>query len=128
MQKSIVLLATLTLGTLSFQAGAAESLNAAQLKEMFTNKTIDAVNIEKGSKQSTYFSADGKSIQKTADGKQKQGTWLVNDKGQQCITWAGEKEICSTVSAKGDGTFNRIVGDKATVTIQKMRDGNQLDK
>ena len=32
------------------------------------------------------------------------------------------------MSAKGDGTFNRIVGDKATVTIQKMRDGNQLDK
>lgn len=112
----------------SFSAIAAGELSSTQLKEQFSNKTIDAVNKATGKPQSTYFSADGKISQKTADGKLKQGTWKVSDKNQQCITWAGEKEVCSTVTAKGDGTYDRMVGDKATVTIQKMRDGNLLDK
>lgn len=112
----------------SFSAMAAGELSSAQLKEQFNNKTIDAVNKATGKPQTTYFAADGKISQKTADGKLKQGTWLVNNKNQQCITWAGEKEVCSTVSAKGDGTYDRIVGDKAVITIQKMRDGNLLDK
>jgi methionine-rich copper-binding protein CopC len=111
----------------SFSAIAAGELTSTQLKDMFTNKTVDAVNIEKGSKQSTFFAADGKLTQKAGD-KMKQGSWRVNDKNQQCITWAGESEVCSSISAKGDGTYDRIVGDKATVTIQKMRDGNLLDK
>ena len=125
----IALAAIFATGLVSLTATAAEALTAAQLKEMFSDQTISAVNHATGGKaQSTYFSADGKTIQKAADGKKKEGSWRVDGKGQQCITWSGSAEVCSTVVARGDGTYQRMVGDKATVTIQKMRKGNLLDE
>ena len=122
-------LAAAVAALVSLNAAAADPLNAAQLKEMFSDKTISAINHATGGKsQITYFSADGKTIQKAADGKKKEGNWRVDDKGQQCITWSGAAEVCSTIVARGDGTYQRLVGDKATVTIQKMRSGNLLDE
>ena len=125
----LALAAALVAGLVSLHATAADPLTAAQLKDMFSDKTISAINHAAGDKpQNTYFSADGKTIQKTADGKKKAGTWRVDNKSQQCITWSGSAEVCSTVVARGDGTYQRLVGDKATVTIQKMRQGNLLDE
>jgi len=113
----------------AIQVGAADALTSAQIKEKFSNKTIDAVNHAKGGKsQLTYFSADGKITQKMPDGKMRAGTWRVSDNNQQCITWSGNKEVCSTLQARSDGGLDRIVNNKAVVTIQKMRDGNLLDK
>ena len=123
----LALAAALVAGLVSLNATAADPLTAAQLKEMFSDKTVSAINAE-NKPQTTYFSADGKTIQKTASGEKKQGTWRVDSKGLQCITWSGSAEVCSTVVARGDGTFQRLVGDKATVTIQKMRKGNLLDE
>jgi hypothetical protein len=123
----IALAAVLASGLVSLTATAADQLNAAQLKDMFNDKTVSAVTAD-NKPQTTYFSPDGKIIQKTPTGEKKQGTWSVNDKGQQCITWSGAAEVCSTVVARGDGTYQRMVGDKATVTIQKMRQGNLLDE
>lgn len=125
----IALAAVIVTGLVSLTATAAGPLNAAQLKDMFSDQTVSAVNHAGGDKlQNTYFSADGKAIQKTADGKKKEGSWRVDGKGLQCITWSGSAEVCSTVVARGDGTYQRMVGDKATVTIQKMRKGNLLDE
>ena len=125
----LTLAVAIVAGFVSLNANAADPLNAAQLKDMFSDKTISAINHAAGDKpQNTYFSADGKTIQKTADGKKKEGSWRVDNKGQQCITWSGSAEVCSTVVARGDGTYQRLVGDKATVTIQKMRKGNLLDE
>lgn len=123
----IALAAAIVTGLVSLSATAADQLNAAQLKDMFSDKTISAITAD-NKPQTTYFSANGKTIQKTADGKKKQGSWRVDGKGQQCITWSGSAEVCSTVVARGDGTYQRLVGDKATVTIQKMRKGNLLDE
>lgn len=123
----LALAAALVAGLVSLNATAADPLTAAQLKEMFSDKTVSAINAE-NKPQTTYFSADGKTIQKTASGEKKQGSWRVDGKGLQCITWSGSAEVCSTVVARGDGTFQRLVGDKATVTIQKMRKGNLLDE
>jgi len=123
------LLAALVAGTLSFPAMADQAMTAAQLKEAFSNKTITAVNHNKGNKsQLTYFAADGKVTQKTTEGKLKQGTWRVSEPNQQCIAWEGQKEVCSTVTAKGDGTYQRTIGAKAAVTIQNMRTGNLLNE
>jgi len=114
---------------ISFSAMAAGELTSAEIKDKFSNKTIDAVNHAKGGKsQLTYFSAGGQITQKMPNGKTRSGTWRVSDKNQQCITWSGDKEVCSTLQARSDGGIDRIVGDKAVVTIQKMRDGNLLDK
>ncbi len=125
----LLLAAVLTAGLAALDAGADQPLNAAQLKEMFSGKTISAINHAAGDKpQSTYFAPDGTVTQKTPSGGKQQGSWRVTDQGQQCIAWAGGKEVCSTVSARGDGTYQRMVGDKATVTIQKMRAGNLLDE
>jgi hypothetical protein len=121
------LTATLITGLVSLPAIAADQLNAAQLKEMFSDKTVSGVSAD-NKPMTTYFSADGKLIQKSASGEKKQGSWRVDNKGQQCITWSGSAEVCSTVVARGDGTYQRMVGDKATVTIQKMRQGNLLDE
>jgi len=122
-----IALAAMVAGLVSLQANAADALNAAQLKEMFSDKTVSATNAE-NKPQITYFSADGKMIQKAASGEKKLGTWRVDGKGLQCITWSGSAEVCSTVVARGDGTYQRLVGDKATVTIQKLRAGNLLDE
>jgi hypothetical protein len=123
----IALAAAVASALVALTATAADQLNAAQLKEMFSDKTVSATNAENKT-QTTYFSADGKMIQKAANGEKKQGTWRVDGKGQQCITWSGSAEVCSTVVARGDGTYQRLVGDKATVIIQKMRQGNLLDE
>jgi len=123
----IALAAAMATALVALNATAADQLNAAQLKEMFSDKTVSATNAE-NKPQTTYFSADGKIIQKTPTGEKKQGTWSVNSKGEQCIAWSGAAEICSTVVARGDGTYQRMVGDKAVVTIQKMRQGNLLDE
>ena len=123
----IALAAAIVTGLVSLTATAAGPLNAAQLKDMFSDQTVSAISAE-NKPQTTYFSADGKTIQKTADGKKKEGSWRVDGKGLQCITWSGSAEVCSTVVARGDGTYQRMVGDKATVTIQKMRKGNLLDE
>jgi len=128
-RKSVLAVAAAATSLIAVQAMAADALTSAQIKEKFSNKTIDAVNHAKGGKsQLTYFSADGKITQKMPDGKMRAGTWRVSDKNQQCITWSGAKEVCSTLQARSDGGLDRIVGDKAVVTIQKMRDGNLLDK
>jgi hypothetical protein len=120
--------AILITGLVSLPATAADQLSAAQLKELFSDKTVTAINHNAGDKQqNTYFSADGKLIQKTATGEKKEGSWRVDNKGQQCITWSGSAEVCSTVVSRGDGTYQRMVGDKAAITIQKMRQGNLLD-
>jgi hypothetical protein len=125
----IVLAAAIVTGLVALTTTAADQLTGAQLKDMFSDKTVSAINHNAGDKlQSTYFSADGKMIQKTASGEKKQGSWRVDGKGQQCITWSGADEICSVVVSRGDGTYQRLVGDKATVTIQKMRKGNLLDE
>jgi len=125
----LLLAAVFTTSLVALDAGADQQLNAAQLKEMFSDKTISAINHAAGDKpQSTYFAPNGTVTQKTPTGSKKQGNWRVTDQGQQCIAWAGEKEVCSTVTARGDGTYQRMVGDKATVTIQKMRAGNLLDE
>jgi hypothetical protein len=123
----IALAAVIASGLVSLNAAAADQLNAAQLKDMFSDKTVSAVTAD-NKPQTTYFSADGKIVQKTPTGEKKQGTWTVDSKGQQCITWSGSAEVCSTVVARGDGTYQRMVGDKAVVTIQKMRQGNLLDQ
>ena len=123
----IVLAAAVVTGLVALNTTAADQLTAAQLKDMFSDKTVSAINAE-NKPQITYFSADGKMIQKTASGEKKQGSWRVDGKGQQCITWSGSAEVCSVVVSRGDGTYQRLVGDKATVTIQKMRQGNLLDE
>ena len=124
-----LLISALTAGLLALPVSAGEALNAAQLKEMFNNKTITAQNPAAGNKtQLTYFAADGKIVQKTPTGEKKEGTWRLTDNGQQCITWAGQGEVCSTVVSRGDGTYQRMVGEKATVLIQKSRAGNLLDE
>jgi len=114
-------------GFVALNAAAAEQLSGAQLKDMFSDKTVSATTAQNKT-QNTYFSADGKMVQKAANGEKKQGVWRVDAKGQQCITWTGSAEVCSTVVARGDGTYQRLVGDKAVVTIQKMRQGNLLDE
>ncbi|HCU54281.1 MAG TPA: hypothetical protein DIC36_08405 [Gammaproteobacteria bacterium] len=125
----VVLAAVAAAGLVSMETMAGETLNSKQIKEMFADKTIDAVNhVQGGKSQLTYFSADGKIAQKAPSGEKREGSWRVSDKNQQCITWSGQKEVCSSLQARGDGTYDRIVGDKAVVTIQKMRDGNLLDK
>ena len=125
----ITLAVAIVAGFVSLNAAAAEPIKAVQLKTMFSDQTVSAINHATGDKlQATYFAADGKALQKAADGKKKEGSWRVDNKDQQCITWSGSAEVCSTVVARGDGTYQRMVGDKATVTIQKMRKGNLLDE
>jgi hypothetical protein len=126
----LALAAVIATGLAALDASAADQrLNAAQVKEAFSGKTVDAINHAAGNKsQTTYFAPDGKMTQKTASGERKQGTWRVDDQGRHCVTWTGQSEACNVIVSRGDGTYQRLTGDKATVTIQQMRAGDLLDQ
>ena len=106
---------------------AADALNAAQLKELYGGgKTFEATGVVSGISFSNYLSPDGRIYQVTKSGEKKKGTWRVNDAGTHCVQWDGEKELCHTVVAQGDGTYKRYAGDKHMVTIHKVMPGDPL--
>jgi hypothetical protein len=104
-----------------------DQLDADQLKTLFSDKTVVGINHGAGNKlQKTYFSAGGTMIQIATNGETKRGSWRVNDSNQHCVTWAGASEVCAVIVSRGDGTYQRLVGGKAAVTIQKVSAGNTL--
>lgn len=105
-------------------ASAAEALDAKQLTALFSDKTVEAFHEQKKTKQTTYFSPEGRSVQANDKGEIVKGTWRVDAAGSQCIQWEGDKENCSKVVPEANGSYKRLIDGKPVVTISKIVPGN----
>lgn len=126
MSKKISLSFSAVLTTLAFSApvSAAETLDATQLTALFSGKTVEAFHEQKKTKQTTYFSPEGRLVQANENGQIQKGTWRVDTAGAQCIQWEGDKENCSKIMPEADGSYKRLIDGKPIVTISKIVPGN----
>ena len=122
---SLTLSAVLTTLVCSAPALAAEALNGTQLTALFSGKTVEAFHEQKKTKQTTYFSPEGRLVQANEGGEIQKGTWRVDAAaGSQCIQWEGDKENCSKVMPESNGSYKRLIDGKPVVTISKIVPGN----
>jgi hypothetical protein len=111
----------------NIQAG--DTLSGDEIRELITDKTIQAEHLTKGFTFEVYFDPDGK----TAIRKQKGATVTTaySIKGDEhCLLWNGGNR-CAKIQDNGDGTYTRIntngkAKGKAVVKWVQFEAGNQL--
>lgn len=102
MNKIAVAFAGLLLASTLSHAG--ETLDAAAVKALITDKTVTGIRTKDGATLRNYFSPDGK-VYRLEDGQVAEGTWQVNDDGTQCVE--GIAGGCAKIVSNGDGTYDR---------------------
>jgi len=112
------------------QTARAETLDAEQVKALFTDKTVEYQHERLGFDFVVYHAPDG-SLRGTRDG-QPMGElqWSVNDQGELCIAY-NQKKRCQPIM-KDNGVYKKYTvgkdGQKTTVvTYRQFLDGNPND-
>ena len=109
-------------------ANAGERLNAAQLKEYFTDQTISGESVKHGSVK-TYYGADGK-VRSVSDKGERKGKWWVDeDFNLRCIRWEHKnKNFCHYVEKNADGTHTLVHkrGGERLVEMKTRQAGDHL--
>ena len=121
---SLLLILTLFAPHLVFAHG---QLSADQLFERFTDTTQHCRKEKDQSTCTTYFSADGVIKRRMhADGKLKDGTWMIKDDSNQlCITWTGKtKALCFEAYLNHDGTLDMYKRGRHLSTVITFFEGN----
>ena len=109
-------------------ANAGERLNAAQLKEYFTDQTISGEHNKLGSVK-TYYGADGKVRSVSDDGERKGKWWIDEDFNLRCIRWEHKnKNFCHYVEKNADGTHTVVHkrSGKRLVEMKTRQAGDHL--
>lgn len=126
-----ILVVTLPMLLLFTQAApAAETLNADQVKTLFSGKTVEYLHERLDFKFVVYHAPDG-SLRGTREGEpMSELQWSVNERGELCIAYGGKKR-CQPLM-KDDGVYKKYAvgkdGQKKTVvTYQRFIDGNPND-
>ena len=99
-------------------------LTAEEAQALFSNKTFDGFNEEKGKDYKVFSSADGVHNLQKSNGKMKEGEWRIDDKGRHCVKF--KKEKCTKVIAVGDGIYEKHRRGEHTHTLKNFVDGDQL--
>jgi len=108
-------------------APAAETLNADQVKALFSDKTVEYQHERLGFKFIVYHAPDG-SLRGTREGElMSELQWSVNERGELCIAYGGKKR-CQPIM-KENGVYKKYTvgkdGEKKTmVTYRRFIDGN----
>ncbi len=112
----------------------ADTLNAEQVKALFTDKTTYATHVRKDFDITTYFASDGTLISIRKGDEQWTGKWRVESDGKHCIRlndpYSGVAKIERCMIVKDDGgTYKRFKikknGDlKHIITYKRFADGN----
>ncbi|MDZ7661680.1 hypothetical protein [Thiohalophilus sp.] len=108
-------------------APAAETLNADQVRALFSGKTIEYQHERLGFKFVVYHAPDG-SLRGTREGQlMSELQWSVNEQGELCIAYGG-KNRCQPIM-KDNGVYKKYTvgkdGQKKTVvTYQRFIEGN----
>ena len=112
-------------------AFAGDELSNVETTMLFSGKTIEGINVNKGYSFKAYFDPGGTIRAKYAVGK-RQGKWRIDNKGRKCIKWEGrDKEMCNFI-VNDEGVYKEIKVKKNgkrkhIVTFEKFTDGNLYD-
>jgi hypothetical protein len=101
-----------------------KTLTAEEAQALFSNKTFDGFNEEKGKSFKVFSSADGVHNLQKSNGKMKKGAWRIDKRGRHCVEFKNEK--CSKVVTEGDGVYKKITYGEHTHTLKNFVDGDQL--
>lgn len=109
---------------------AEETLNAEQVKALFSDKTVEYRHDKLGFEFVVYHAPDG-TLRGTRDGHPMgELQWSVNDSGEICIAYKGKKR-CHPIM-NDDGMYKKYTVDqngnkKILLTYRRFIDGNPND-
>ena len=111
---------------ISSAVSAQDYLNSDQIKAVFSNKTFDILNVEKGVKLKGYDDEDGSHLVyiPKKDKISKRKWWVEND--MHCTSHPKRGDNCKKMKDMGDGVYHGFSDGKHTHTLSNFRDGNQL--
>jgi hypothetical protein len=106
MKKQTTFIIAIILGSLMVFGGsialAGNKLSAEEVTELFSGKTVEGINVNKGYSFKAYFDPNGTVRAKYAVGG-RQGKWRVDKKGRKCIKWEDQrKEKCFVLVKEGE--------------------------
>jgi len=114
-------------------AFAGDELSTAKATMLFSGKTVEGINVNKGYSFKAYFDPDGtiraKYVNRPDGAVQRQGKWRIDNKGRKCIKWEHrDKEKCNII-INDEGVYKEIKVKKNgkrkhVVTFEKFTDGN----
>ncbi|MDZ7803654.1 hypothetical protein [Thiohalophilus sp.] len=125
-----VYLAILPLLMMLSPAVSAETLNAEQVKTLFSDKTVEYRHEKLGFEFVVYHAPDG-TLRGTRDGQlMSELQWSVNEHGELCIAY-NRNQRCYPIM-RDDGKYKKYTVDdngkrKILLTYRRFIDGNPND-
>ncbi len=106
-------------------------LNAPQIKQLFTGKTVAATVENKDQEKVFYFGKNGK-MRQVRDGWQRNGTWDVREDGRLCVDLKGSRRDCRMIVKQGNKFRQYAVkkdgNHRYEITYDTFYNGEQLAK
>ncbi|ORJ62180.1 hypothetical protein [Geothermobacter hydrogeniphilus] len=104
-------------------------LNSDQLRELFSNRTVDSITIARSRSTVSYYNPNGE-LRQRRNGKLRVGHWRITKKGRICLQIKGKKEKCRAV-ARQNGQYVKFIikqngQHQPVVRYIAFRDGNLL--
>jgi len=121
--KILMLVIAFSTSLLANSVAAGEALSADQVRALFTGKTFDGYNENKGKKFRVYSNVDGTMLHQNAK-RTKEADWKVESDGQHCGLL--KRKVCGKIVPVGDGVYHKIKNGEHTHTLKNFVEGNQL--
>lgn len=113
-------------GTLTLPAG---TLNAAEITELFSDKTVYSVTVVQGRRSVSYYAPDGE-IRQMRTGVKRTGRWRITKDDRLCLQMEDLPEKCRIIVAENGGYKKYIVKKNGkhqpTVSYLRFQEGNSL--
>lgn len=110
----------IALSLLSMSAFSGQTLNAAEIKNLFSNKTVTAYNEIKKAPVSLFYDESGEVRGVFTNGKRGATKWWVKDSGQICLK-SKKGDLCfEVISANNQYQKYLVKGDGARVLVFSM--------
>jgi len=106
------------------------TLSAAEVKELFSGRTVESILDSNGRASLTYYNPNGE-LRQLQDGERRNGVWRVRDDGRICLAFAGSKEKCRILVKEGQVYRKYVVRrnghHERIITYKSFRNGNLVD-
>ncbi len=113
------------MGSVPLLPSSSQRLDAAALRAVFTNRTVESYNRNNGLTSFTYYHPDGRVLQQRF-WSYRTGSWRVTDDGRICLTFTRER--CRHVERVGN-TYYKVVPRKGrSIRYRQFLTGNRLLK
>ena len=111
---TLVLAAALAAGCASFESKnepvvlSAGTLNQAEVRELFTDRTFESFTVESGRVSMGYYDPNGE-IRQRRSGQRRAGYWRVNDGRRICLQMEAGEEKCRIIVKENDAYKKYVV-------------------